>query len=119
MLDRLVNVAADGAIAPPMVLFPYKRVPPYIKASVPSWWGLGNTDSGWMSMEAFYEYVTNVFFPWLLQQKITLPVVLFLDGHTSHNFIATYYVLQGTRNNIGCITTKRNSHVAAFRCCRF
>lgn len=83
-LTVLVNVAADGTIAPPMVLFPYKRVPPYIKASVPSWWGLGNTDSGWMTMEAFYEYVTNVFFPWLLQKKITLPVALFLDGHTSH-----------------------------------
>lgn len=83
-LTVLVNVSADGNIAPPMVLFPYKRLPNNIKSTVPSWWGLGNTESGWMTMESFYEYVANVFYPWLVQQEITLPVVLFLDGHTSH-----------------------------------
>lgn len=83
-LTVLVNVSADGNVAPPMVLFPYKRLPINIKSTVPSWWGLGNTESGWMNMESFYEYVANVFYPWLQQQEITLPVVLFLDGHSSH-----------------------------------
>lgn len=80
----LVNVSADGNVAPPMVLFPYKRLPNNIKSTVSSWWGLGNTESGWMTMESFYEYVANVFYPWLQQQEISLPVVLFLDGHSSH-----------------------------------
>ncbi|XP_060808094.1 uncharacterized protein LOC132903545 [Amyelois transitella] len=83
-LTVLVNVSADGNVAPPMVLFPYKRLPNNIKSTVPSWWGVGNTESGWMNMESFYEYVANVFYPWLRQQEITLPAVLFLDGHTSH-----------------------------------
>ncbi|XP_063369793.1 uncharacterized protein LOC134658117 [Cydia amplana] len=83
-LTVLVNVSANGDIAPPMVLYPYKRMPPNIKFTVPLWWGLGNSDSGWMNMETFYKYVTNVFYPWVLRQKITLPVALFLDGHTSH-----------------------------------
>ncbi|XP_075975831.1 uncharacterized protein LOC142976394 isoform X1 [Anticarsia gemmatalis] len=83
-LTVLVNVSADGNVAPPMVLFPYERLPNNIKSTVPSGWGLGNTESGWMNMESFYEYVANVFYPWLRQQEITLPVALFLDGHTSH-----------------------------------
>lgn len=83
-LTVLVNASADGNMAPPMAVFPYKTLPDSIKSTFPSWWGLGNTDSGWMNMETFYEYVVNVFYPWLLLKKTTLPVVLFLDGDTSH-----------------------------------
>lgn len=83
-LTVLVNASADGSIAPPMVLFPYSRLPDNIESTVPLGWGLGSTESGWMDMESFYKYVANVFYPWLLQHNVTLPVVLFLDGHTSH-----------------------------------
>ncbi|KAI5646769.1 DDE superfamily endonuclease domain-containing protein [Phthorimaea operculella] len=83
-LTVLVNVSANGDIAPPMVLFPYKRMPKYLKFSVPGSWGLGHSESGWMNMEAFYEYITNVYYPWLVKKEIPLPVILFLDGHTSH-----------------------------------
>lgn len=84
-LTVLVTVSADGDIAPPMVLYPYKRdIPKNIKLSVPGWWGLGYTESGWMTMESFYEYITNVFYPWLCENEVTFPIVLFLDGHTSH-----------------------------------
>ena len=37
-----------------------------------------------MTCEAFYEYITNVFHPFLLKSNIPLPIVLFLDGHVSH-----------------------------------
>lgn len=55
-----------------------------IARSAPSYWGLGKTDSGWMTGEAFYEYFTNVFYPYLVSSKIKLPVIVFLDGHSSH-----------------------------------
>jgi hypothetical protein len=83
-LTVLVNVSASGKIAPPMVLYPYKRLPKNLSLTVPPTWGIGCTESGWMNMEAFYEYVANVFYKWLLENKITMPVVLFMDGHTSH-----------------------------------
>lgn len=28
--------------------------------------------------------VTNVFHPWLIAEKVTFPVLMFIDGHTSH-----------------------------------
>lgn len=28
--------------------------------------------------------MANVFYPWLIEKKIQLPVILFLDGHVSH-----------------------------------
>jgi len=37
-----------------------------------------------MTGENFYEYITNVFHPWVIKTKIQLPVVLYVDGHASH-----------------------------------
>lgn len=71
-------MSAEAEIAPPMVLFPYKR----LTSNAP--YQLGSNESGWMNMETFFEYITHVFYPWLLKNNIQLPVVLFLDGHTSH-----------------------------------
>ncbi|XP_067621255.1 uncharacterized protein [Eurosta solidaginis] len=84
-LTVLLTVGAYGAISPPLVMFPYKRyVPSHITASMPKGWGMGHSDSGWMTSEAFFEYITNVFHPWLKEKGIKMPVVLFLDGHSSH-----------------------------------
>lgn len=83
-LTTLINGNACGQLVPPMVIFAYKRVPSEIVASIPKTWGLSKSDSGWMTGETFYEYIANIFYPWLLKQKIPLPVILFLDGHSSH-----------------------------------
>lgn len=37
-----------------------------------------------MTAETFYEYVTNVYYPWLVKNKIQFPIVLFVDGHSSY-----------------------------------
>ena len=37
-----------------------------------------------MTSEAFFEFVANLFYPWLIKTQITLPVILFMNGHTSH-----------------------------------
>ncbi|XP_039300746.1 tigger transposable element-derived protein 1-like [Nilaparvata lugens] len=83
-LTVLISVSASGLLAPPMVVFKYERVPNIIVESVPSGWGLGKTESGWMTRATFFEYITNIFHPWLIKEQITLPVILFVDGHTSH-----------------------------------
>lgn len=37
-----------------------------------------------MNTEVFYSYISKTFYPWLLQNKIYPPVILFVDGHVSH-----------------------------------
>lgn len=59
----LINASAAGDVAPPMIVYPYERIPTAIVNSVPDCWGLGKTESGWMTAVSFYEYVTNVFHP--------------------------------------------------------
>lgn len=80
----LFTVSGSGKIAPPMPVFPYKRLPADIVRTMPKGWGVGKSDSGWMTGEVFYEYMGNVFEPWLTEQNIKRPVIFFVDGHKSH-----------------------------------
>ncbi|XP_068896460.1 uncharacterized protein [Tenebrio molitor] len=86
----LCTYSASGVAAPPMVLFPYKRIPKELALSVPGTWGTGRSDSGWMTAATFFEYVANVFYNWLVEKQITFPVILFIDGHKSHYSIELY-----------------------------
>lgn len=75
---------AAGDLAPPMVMFKYVRMPAHIPKSLPTGWGIGLSENGWMTSKSFYEWVTNIFYPWLVKKDIEFPVILFLDGHSSH-----------------------------------
>lgn len=83
-LTVLVTGNAAGVFAPPMIVYPYERLPAVIANSVPKDWCIGRSDSGWMCARTFYEYITNVFNPWIEKNNIPKPVILFLDGHRSH-----------------------------------
>ncbi|XP_070171041.1 LOW QUALITY PROTEIN: uncharacterized protein [Polyergus mexicanus] len=83
-LTVLIGASATGCLMPPLTLFPYKRMPQNIVAKMPKNWGIRRTDSGWMTCETFYEYITNIFYPYLQLNNIEFPVVMFLDGHSSH-----------------------------------
>jgi hypothetical protein len=80
----LVTFSADGSLAPPQIVFHYKRVPGDVSRSVPSAWGIGLSESGWRISATFFEYVANVFEPHLTRNNIPRPVILFFDGHASH-----------------------------------
>lgn len=71
-----------------MVMFSYKRLPAVIIEKVPSSWSVGRSDNGWMTGESFYEYMTNAFYPWCLQNEIQFPIIMYLDGHSSHATMA-------------------------------
>lgn len=86
----LCNYSADGSIAPPMIVFPYKRIPKELAHSVPKEWAVGRSESGWMTSATFFEYVANIFYPWLLQKGIKFPVIFFIDGHKSHYNLELY-----------------------------
>jgi len=80
----LCTYSADGSVLPPMIIYPYKRIPNYIYQSVPGNWGIGRSDSGWMVSATFYEYIANIMYPWLVDNEVKFPVILYLDGHKSH-----------------------------------
>lgn len=81
-LTALVTGNADGVLAPPMVVYPYERVPAVIANSLPNDWCLGRSDSGWMCARTFFEYITNVFNPWM--KKIIYQNQLYCLFHRSH-----------------------------------
>ncbi|KOB51941.1 Uncharacterized protein OBRU01_26840 [Operophtera brumata] len=74
-LTVLFTANAAGMIAPPMIVFSYERIPANIAASVPDEWAVGKSESGWMCSDTFYEYITNIFNPWLEEMKIKKPVL--------------------------------------------
>ncbi|XP_071642849.1 uncharacterized protein [Temnothorax longispinosus] len=84
----LCTFSAAGEAIPPMIVFPYKRIPVHIAQSVPDGWPIGRSDSGWMIHATFYEYVANVFYPWCVGNNVQFPVLYFLDGHKSHISLA-------------------------------
>ncbi|XP_044754185.1 uncharacterized protein LOC123320469 [Coccinella septempunctata] len=83
-ITTLITGNAAGDLPPPMVMFAYERIPQSIVALMPDKWGLGKSESGWMTGESFFEYVSNIFHPWLIRNNIPLPVIFYVDGHKSH-----------------------------------
>lgn len=79
----LCTFSADGKDVPPFVVYPYKRMPPAVVQNFPDSWYIGRSDSGWMVSNTFFSYI-KLFYDWLVQNEIQLPVILFLDGHKSH-----------------------------------
>lgn len=79
----MFTCSASGEQCPPMVIYPYKRPRIELTKSVPDTWGIGLSETGWMTAEVFYEYVGNLLIPYF-KQNCTMLVLLFLDGHKSH-----------------------------------
>lgn len=80
----LFTFSADGKTCPPLIVFPYKRLPDKISNSVPPKWGIGRSDTGWMTADVFNQFITTIFAPYLAENNIKKPVILFIDGHKSH-----------------------------------
>uniref|UniRef100_A0ABD2WF65 HTH CENPB-type domain-containing protein n=1 Tax=Trichogramma kaykai TaxID=54128 RepID=A0ABD2WF65_9HYME len=85
LLTVLFIASANGKLLPPMILFDCKTTPrKNTLSNIPKGWGVGNTETGWMTAESFFHYVKNCFIPWIQNNGIQLPVVLYVDGHVSH-----------------------------------
>lgn len=83
-LTVMFTFSASGTIVPPMIIYPYKRLPNEIKQSVPSDWKIGISENGWMTKELFYEYISKILYPNLKSMGIEFPIILFVDGHSTH-----------------------------------
>ena len=57
--------------------------------SVDTSWALGKSECGWMTSLTFFDYMSQVFEPWLSEDNVTRPVLVFADGHKSHLSLET------------------------------
>lgn len=95
-LTVLVTANAEGTLAPTLILFSGKTLPNNCAQFAPDDIVFGVSDNGWMLAKNYFEYVANIFEPWLTQNKIDRPVILYIDGHSSHltlhlsQFCSTY-----------------------------
>ncbi|XP_049774943.1 uncharacterized protein LOC126162460 [Schistocerca cancellata] len=80
----MCTLSADGKMCPPMIIYPYQRILTNIISKVPEKWGIGRSGNGWMKSEVFFEFIANVFHPYLQENNILQPVILFVDGHKTH-----------------------------------
>lgn len=96
MITVLIGGSASGLKTPPLVMFPYQRLPSNIVKDMPKNWAFGRSPTGWMTAESFFEYITNCFHRWLVENEIKLPIVLFVDGHASH---ITYHLSEFCRDS--------------------
>lgn len=77
----LVCANAAGAVIPPMVIFEGQRFnPEWSRAEVPDTL-YGMSEKGWTDQELFYYWLTELF---VKQIPPARPVILLLDGHSSH-----------------------------------
>lgn len=106
----LCNVNASGKHAPTLIIYPGQRLPPSERLKVPDDWAVAKSDNGWITGQVFFEYFANVFFEWLKNQNPKFPIIIFIDGHTSH---LTYHLsLFCSENNIILIALPPNcTHV--------
>lgn len=85
----LVTVNADGKLYPPMIVYPYERIPSAIVKNLNQNWPVGRSKTGWMTGQTFYGYLANTFLPLLKEENIKFPVLFLIDGHRSHLSYAT------------------------------
>ena len=77
---------ANGSIVAPAIIFPDLRMPSDIAEQIPREFYIGQSDPEPRCMKSanFYEYIGDPFITWLYEHIIPKPVILFIDGHSSH-----------------------------------
>lgn len=60
-----------------------------------------------MTSDAFYSYMSDVFFPWIKEKHVPQPVAVFLDGYVSHLSLPVCEFCN--KNGIILITLPRNA----------
>lgn len=77
----LCYFSASGEVVPPFIVYPLQRISKEVAQSVPDEWGIGRSDSGWKTDQTFFNYIKEIFLPWLQKNNISLAMLLLVDGH--------------------------------------
>lgn len=83
-LTVMAAFSAAGVTVPPMIVYPLQKISREISANLNETWGIGRSKRGWMTGALYFEYIANIFLPWLKENNIQFPVLLLVDGHRSH-----------------------------------
>lgn len=83
-ITNLITVNAAGDFAPPLTIFKFDRLPASYVNKAPTGWSLGKSENGWMTAKTFFEYFANVLHPFFVEKGYEFPIIIFLDGHSSH-----------------------------------
>jgi hypothetical protein len=80
----MLRFFASGMMCPPMLIYPYKRIPLEITKTVRDDCGVGRSPAGWVTPEVFYEYTGKVFTSHPGKHIVKFPADLSVDGHHTH-----------------------------------
>ena len=80
-ITTLVCASAAGYAIPPMVIFDRKRLNPQLTIGDVPGTHYGLTDNGWMTAHLFHEWFCHHFLRYVPSCR---PLLLLLDGHSSH-----------------------------------
>ena len=83
-LTYITTFSAAGDIISPTIIYPYKRIPDDIMEILPEGFQPLSTDSGWMTADAFFNFVITIFNKWLDDKGSKKPVILLINGQKSH-----------------------------------
>lgn len=86
-LTVLLTFSASG-MCPPMLRYPYTRIPAEITRRFSDDWGVRCSPSGRMTPEVLYEN-TGIFSLHILENNTKFSVILFVDGLHTHGRLST------------------------------
>lgn len=87
----LATICANGAIPPPLIIYPRKRITWKYAERFPDNLPFiaGKSEKGYITFETLYEYLCNGFNDWLLENNVKRPVIVWTDWHETRN---NYYL---------------------------
>ena len=82
-LTVMAACSASAHYIPPMIIFPgqrfgYEPLEGFEEAA------MGRSDNGWMDSEVYCDWLENIFIPAVNERKVKKPVLLLIDGHSTH-----------------------------------
>ena len=81
----LACISAIGHYLPPLLIFPFSRDPRFNAMEGFEEAFFQRTPNGWITAEVFLSFLKDIFLPFLQGKR---PVVLFVDGYSSHHSLA-------------------------------
>ncbi|XP_046568265.1 uncharacterized protein LOC124276668 [Haliotis rubra] len=82
-INVMPYMSASGHYIPPMLVFPGKRFTYNVLEGFERA-AMGRSDNGWMDSVLFVDWLRDVFIPSVKHQGVQFPVLLFVDGHSTH-----------------------------------
>ncbi|RUS90856.1 hypothetical protein EGW08_001363 [Elysia chlorotica] len=97
----LACMSAAGHFTNPFIVYPLKSQPSSDLTQGFPGARYNISENGWMTATIFYEWLRDVFIP--ATQKIKKPVLLLVDGHTSHTSLETALICEQNGIILYCI----------------